>query len=154
MELALFAVWCFLVALAGGLVGLVLGNLRLPATLVRRHLGRRGRRREPRDLGDRRADGRARAHARAGRINWRLVAWMGPPSIAGAVAGGYLAGAIPDSWLLLVIAVVLVQAGIELLRRPMQAEAGAGGGRRRRPRRPRRRAQRRCSSACWAGWSA
>ena len=33
MELALFAAWCFLVALAGGLVGLVLGNLRLPATV-------------------------------------------------------------------------------------------------------------------------
>ena len=33
MELALFAVWCFVVAAAGGLVGLVLGNLRLPATL-------------------------------------------------------------------------------------------------------------------------
>ncbi len=33
MELALFAVWCFVVAVAGGLVGLVLGNLRLPATV-------------------------------------------------------------------------------------------------------------------------
>ena len=34
MELALFALWCFLVAAAGGLVGLVLGNIRLPATLL------------------------------------------------------------------------------------------------------------------------
>ena len=34
MELALFAAWCFAVALAGGLVGLVLGNIRLPALLL------------------------------------------------------------------------------------------------------------------------
>ena len=34
MDLALYAIWCFVVAFAGGLVGLVLGNLRLPATLV------------------------------------------------------------------------------------------------------------------------
>ena len=32
------------------------------------------------------------AHIRAGRVDWRLVAWMLPPSVAGAVAGGYAAG--------------------------------------------------------------
>ena len=34
LEYVAFAVWCFAVAFAGGLVGLVLGNLRLPATLL------------------------------------------------------------------------------------------------------------------------
>ncbi|HEU4702955.1 MAG TPA: hypothetical protein VFS37_10775, partial [Conexibacter sp.] len=34
MELALLAVWCFLVALGGGVVGLVLGNIRLPVVLL------------------------------------------------------------------------------------------------------------------------
>ncbi len=34
MDLVLLAVWCFLVALGGGLVGLVLGNLRLPVVLL------------------------------------------------------------------------------------------------------------------------
>jgi len=34
LEYAAFAVWCFAVALAGGLVGLVLGNLRLPLVLL------------------------------------------------------------------------------------------------------------------------
>ena len=29
MEIVAFVAWCFLVALAGGLVGLVLGNVRL-----------------------------------------------------------------------------------------------------------------------------
>ena len=30
----LFMLWCFTVAVAGGLVGLVLGNMRLPFTLL------------------------------------------------------------------------------------------------------------------------
>ena len=125
MELALFAIWCFLVAFAGGLVGLVLGNLRLPATLV--------------VAGSAAAGGGANlaisaiaaltaasVHARAGRINWRLVAWMAPPSVAGAVAGGYLAGAIPEWLLLTVIAAVLVQSAIELLRNPPKPAGGSG----------------------------
>ena len=56
---------------------------------------------------------------RAGRVNWRLVAWMAPPSIAGAAAGGYLAGTLPDTLLLLVIAAVLTRAGVDLLRLPV-----------------------------------
>ena len=34
MDYVLLAAWCFLVALGGGLVGLVLGNIRLPAVLL------------------------------------------------------------------------------------------------------------------------
>ena len=34
VEYVAFAVWCFSVALAGGLVGLVLGNLRLPLVVL------------------------------------------------------------------------------------------------------------------------
>ena len=71
-------------------------------------------------------------HIRAGRINWRLVGWMAPPSIVGAVAGGYLAGTLPDTLLLLVITAVLVQAGVDLLRRPIKPKPapveGAGDG--------------------------
>ena len=118
MELALFALWCFLVAVAGGLVGLVLGNLRLPATLVVASSAAAGGGANL-AISAIAALTAASVHARAGRINWRLVAWMAPPSILGAVAGGYLAGAIPE-WLLLgFIAAVLVQAGVELLRRPL-----------------------------------
>ena len=127
MELALFAAWCFLVALAGGLVGLVLGNLRLPATLVVASSAAAGGGANL-AISAIAALTAASVHARAGRINWRLVAWMAPPSILGAVAGGYLAGAIPE-WLLLgFIAAVLVQAGIELLRRPPQAREAAADG--------------------------
>jgi hypothetical protein len=42
---------------------------------------------------------------------------MAPPSAAGAVAGGLLAGVVPEDALLLAIAAVLVFSGVDLLRR-------------------------------------
>jgi uncharacterized membrane protein YfcA len=131
VELALLAVWCFLVALGGGLVGLVLGNLRLPVVLLVASSPAAGAGANIAISGIAAATA-AIAHIRAGRINWRLFAWMTPPSIAGAVAGGYLAGTLPDTLLLLVITAVLVQAGVDLLRRPIKPKpapvAGAGDG--------------------------
>ncbi len=122
MELALFGLWCFLVAAAGGLVGLVLGNLRLPATVV---------------VGTSAAAGAganlaisaiaaataAIAHVRAGRVNWRLFAWTAPPSILGAIAGGLASGALPDDVLLAVIGLTLFVFGVDILR--PKARAGA-----------------------------
>jgi hypothetical protein len=65
------------------------------------------------------------AHIRAGRINWRLFAWMAPPSIVGAVAGGYLSGVLPRGILLGFIAAVLLYSGIALLRwKPPQPDTG------------------------------
>jgi uncharacterized membrane protein YfcA len=130
LNLALFALWCFLVAFAGGLVGLVLGNIRLPATLLVASSTAAGGGANL-AISAIAALTAALVHMRAGRVNWRLVAWMAPPSIAGAVAGGYLAGTLPDTLLLLVIAAVLTQAGIDLLRRPVEprpAPADGGGG--------------------------
>lgn len=115
MELAAFALWCFLVAVAGGFVGLVLGNIRLPATLVLAGSAAAGG--GANLLISAAAAGTASvAHVRAGRVNWRLVAWMAPPSAAGAVAGGYLAGVVPEDLLLAAIAAVLLYSGIDLLR--------------------------------------
>jgi uncharacterized membrane protein YfcA len=125
VELALFALWCFLVAFAGGLVGLVLGNIRLPATLLVATSAAAGGGANL-AISAIAALTAATVHVRAGRINWRLVAWMGPPSIAGAVAGGYLAGAIPDWLLLTVIAAVLIQSAVELLRNPPKPAGGDG----------------------------
>lgn len=115
MVLALFAVWCFAVAFAGGLVGLVLGNLRLPATLLVAASA-------PAATGANLlvsavAAGTASiAHIRAGRINVRLFAWMVPPSVAGAVTGGYLSTMLPKRALLGFIAVVLAFSAVQLLR--------------------------------------
>ena len=64
-----------------------------------------------------------------GRINWRLFAWMAPPSVVGALAGGYLAGEISES----------VAAARDRGRAPLQRArpaplGAAGAGRGRRPR--------------------
>jgi len=54
-------------------------------------------------------------HVRAGRIDWRLVLWMAPPSIAGALIGGLLSGAVPGDALLIAIGVTLILFGFDLL---------------------------------------
>ena len=74
-------------------------------------------------------------HARAGRVDWRIAAWMTPPSVLAAFVGGYFGGVIPDRLLLAGIAAVLAWNGIDLLfalrasrraRRPLLAAVVAG----------------------------
>ena len=115
LELIAFCSWCFAVALAGGVVGLVLGNIRLPAVLLVASHPAAG---AGANIGISGVAALAAAivHVRAGRINWPLFAWMAPPSMLGAVAGGYLSGLLPDTALLVAIGVVLVYFGIDLLR--------------------------------------
>ena len=127
MGTVLFALWCFLVAAAGGLVGLVLGNIRLPATLLVASSAAAGT--GANLVISAAAAGTASiAHLRAGRVNWRLFAWMAPPSVAGAVLGGYLSGVIPRTALLLVISAVLLYSGLDLMRwTPPRRSAGAAG---------------------------
>jgi uncharacterized protein len=130
LDLTLFAAWCFTVALAGGAVGLVLGNIRLPAVLLVASSPAAGAGANI-GISGVAAFAAAAAHIRAGRINWRLFAWMAPPSMAGAVAGGLVSGAIPDTALLIVIGVTLVYFGIDLLRpkrNPAERRASAHDG--------------------------
>jgi uncharacterized protein len=54
-------------------------------------------------------------HARAGRVDWRVVAWMAPPSVAGAFLGGFLGHLVPSTVLLLGIASLLALNGADLL---------------------------------------
>lgn len=74
-------------------------------------------------------------HVRAGRIDWRIAAWMTPPSVAGAFVGGYFGGLVPDRLLLGAIAAVLLWSGLDLVfelraaprsRRPRLAAVSAG----------------------------
>ena len=128
LELVAFCIWCFVVALAGGTLGLVLGNIRLPAVLLVASSPAAGAGANIGVSGVA-AFAAAVAHIRAGRINWRLFAWMAPPSMAGAVAGGLISGAIPDTALLLVIGATLLYFGVGLLRRkPQPREEHADGG--------------------------
>jgi uncharacterized protein len=136
LELILFCAWCFFGALAGGAVGVVLGNIRLPAVLLVASSPAAGAGANI-GISGVAAFAAAAAHIRAGRINWRLFAWMAPPSMAGAVVGGLVSGAIPDTALLIVIGSTLVYFGIDLLRKEAReakreeaarAEPPASGG--------------------------
>ena len=60
-------------------------------------------------------------HAREGRVDWGVVRWMTPPSLAGAVVGGLYGHALPDTALLGVTAAVLAWNGLDLLVRPFRA---------------------------------
>jgi len=114
-------------ALAGGLVGLVLGNIRLPVLVLAASSPAAG---AGANIGVSAVTALAAAiaHIRAGRIDWRLFAWMAPPSMAGAVVGGLLSGAVPGNALLIVIGVTLLAFGVDLLRaKPGGREANAGG---------------------------
>lgn len=122
LELAALCVWCFVVAFAGGAVGLVLGNIRLPLVLLVATNPAAGAGANI-GISGVAAFAAAFTHIRAGRINWRLFWWMAPPSIAGAVIGGLASGAIPETALLLVIGVTLVLFGIDLLR-PKHSASG------------------------------
>lgn len=133
--LALTAVlaWCFAVAMAGGLAGLVLGNIRLPAVVAIASSPAAGAGANI-GISGVAAAAASVAHIRAGRVNWRLFAWMAPPSMAGALVGGYASGQVPDTALLVVIAVTLLYFGIDLIRprrpdakrRPGGSARGAG----------------------------
>jgi uncharacterized protein len=132
---ALVAIWCFVVALAGGAVGLVLGNIRLPVLVLAAGNPAAG---AGANIGISGVSALTSAivHVRAGRIDWRLFAWLTPPSMIGAVVGGYLASKVPKDAFLATIGVVLLLMAFDLLRRkaPVQpkrmsaAETVAIGG--------------------------
>jgi uncharacterized membrane protein YfcA len=120
LVLAGVALWCFAAAFVGGLLGLVLGNIRLPIFLL---VGMNPAAAAGANIA---VSGLAAAagsitHIRARRVDWRLVAWMLPPSVAGAVGGGYAGGHLPANVLRIVIGSALVIFGLDLLRRRRDA---------------------------------
>jgi uncharacterized membrane protein YfcA len=127
LELIALAAWSFAVSAAGGLVGLVLGNLRLPLVLLLASSPAAGAGANVAISGVA-ATTSAAAHLRAGRIDWRLFAWMAPTSLAGAVVGGLISGALPSRVLLGVIAFVVLYGALEVARyrRPDQTEQVMG----------------------------
>jgi uncharacterized membrane protein YfcA len=136
VELAVAAGGSFAAGALGSAVGLVLGSLRLPVILL--VSGSPGA-----AAGTNIAVSAAAAlaggltHARAGRVDWSLVRWMTPPSVAAAFAGGYFAHVVSRGLLLGLIAAVLAWSGLDLLlgrraepgpgRRPRATAAVAGG---------------------------
>jgi uncharacterized membrane protein YfcA len=110
----------FVAGYVGSVLGLVLGTLRLPLILIAAGSPVAG-------AGTNIAISAAAAgagglrHAREGRVNWRVVAWMAPPSIVGAVAGSLAGGSIPRSALDALVAAVLVWSGVDVALRPVVA---------------------------------
>ena len=64
-------------------------------------------------------------HAGEGRVDWRVVAWMTPPSVVGAVAGALLGSSVPERLLFAGISAVLAWNGVDLLVRPVRARPRA-----------------------------
>lgn len=129
MELFAVAIWSFAVAVAGGVAGLVLGNLRLPVLLQFASSPAAGAGANVAVSGLSALTASV-AHWRAGRIEWRLFWLMAPPSLLGGVAGGLISGLLPKRALLAAIALVVLFGAYEISRRDRFAEAGErpGGG--------------------------
>ncbi len=115
MDLALVATWSFLVAVAGGIAGLVLGNLRLPLVLQFSSSAAAGAGANV-AISAASAFTASIAHWRGGRIDWRLFWLMAPPSLLGGIAGGLVSGLLPQRLLLCVIALVVLYGAIEISR--------------------------------------
>jgi uncharacterized membrane protein YfcA len=126
------AAWCFIVALLGTSVGLILGSIRLPILLLVSSSPAAGAAANV-GISAAAAATAAATHVRRGTVNWRLVAWMTPPSIVGALIGGYSSGLLPSDVLLVVIGIVLIYFGIRTLVGSRQDGATPTGGARMRP---------------------
>ncbi len=119
LDVAIVLVGSFVAGYLGAALGLVLGTLRLPLVVLASGSPLTA-------AGTNIAISAAAAgvgglrHAREGRVDWRVVAWMAPPSIVGAVLGALLADDVPEGALYGVIAAVLVWSGIDLALRPIE----------------------------------
>jgi len=67
------------------------------------------------------------SHARAGRVRWRIATLFGLAAMAGAYAGGLMARFIPGTVLLVAFAVIMIAAGVAMLRGRSDT-VGADGG--------------------------
>jgi len=99
------------------MVGLVLGTLRLPLVVLVSGDPSAGAGTNIAISAASAASGGLR-HSRAGRVDWRVVAWMTPPSVVGALVGAYYGHAVPERLLFGAIAAVLAWNGVDLLIRP------------------------------------
>ena len=111
-EMAILAVISLAVGVLGGLVGLALGTMRLPAMLL---IGM--------DAGI--AGGTnilvstlsamvgGFRHLREGRVDWRIVLYLGVPAIIGAFIGGFAASLVPAGILVLGAGLFVAWQGIE-----------------------------------------
>ena len=132
--------WCFTVAVAGGLVGLVLGNIRLPFTLVIASSAAAGTGANLLDLGGRRRHRGDRARARRADQLAAVRVDGAPVDRRPRSSAAICSGVLPRSALLGVISAVLLYSSFDLARwTPPAARARRRQRARARHRRRRRR---------------
>ncbi len=125
-EILILLAWSFAVSFAGGMIGLVLGNLRLPVVVL---IGSSAAAAAGANVAISGAAALTSAivHFRNGRVDPRLFLMMAPSSFFGAIAGGLLAGVLPERILLGAISLVVLYGAVEVwrYRRPRgEAEPG------------------------------
>lgn len=113
VEYIAFGLLCFVVAVAGGVAGLVLGNMRLPAAVSFADTAAAGGGANVAISAVAAATASIK-HIREGRINWTMFWWLAPPSLVGGLLGGYLATTVPEDALLAFISIVLFYGAWEL----------------------------------------
>jgi uncharacterized protein len=119
-ELVLAFAGAFVAGYLGSMLGLVLGTLRLPLIVLATGSPLTAAGTNIAISAAAAAAGGAR-HAREGRVDWRVVAWTAPPSVAGAIAGALFATDVSEALLYGLIAAVLVWSGVDLALRPIAA---------------------------------
>lgn len=119
------ALYTLLLGVVGGLAGLVLGNLRLPLLLTALPPATAGGTNIA--VSGAGAGAGAFEHGRARRLDGAVFAVMAPPSIVGAVVGGYFADRVPGTWLILLVAAIVLEQGTELLVRAHRSATPAPG---------------------------
>ena len=118
-ELLLAFAASFVAGYLGSMLGLVLGTLRLPFIVVAAGspLAAAGTNIA---ISAAAAGAGGLRHARAGRVDWRVVSWIAFPSVAGAVLGALVADDVSESLLEGLIAAVLFWSGFDLALRPIE----------------------------------
>jgi uncharacterized membrane protein YfcA len=117
-ELALAFAGSFVAGYVGSMLGLVLGTLRLPLIVAAAGspLSAAGANVA---ISAAAAGAGGLRHAREGRVDWHVVVWTAPPSVAGAVIGALFADDVSEAVLYGVIAAVLVWSGLDVALRPI-----------------------------------
>ena len=113
LDLVLYAVAGFFIALFGTSIGLALGVLRLPIILM---IGLPAGIAAGTNIGVTAISSGigSLGHIKAGRLDHRLMVTMGIPAMVGSFAGGFLGGMVPTELLLILISVVVCWQGIML----------------------------------------
>jgi uncharacterized membrane protein YfcA len=121
-ELVLAFVGSFVAGYLGSMLGLVLGTLRLPLIVLVTGSPLTAAGTNIAISAAAAGSGAAR-YMRDERVDWGVVAWTAPPSIAGAIVGALVADDIPEGLLYGVIAAILLWSGVDLAVRPIAARA-------------------------------